>query len=818
MFIPEPKRAPVKPSNSWPVVYRWLATGTLVAYTAVGCQKVAAAPPPLERRRPLGLSFQTAETTAPRRFDIPAGSIDEAIVLFRKATGIHVSLANEGIARLAANSVAGLLNAQQALDQMLRGTGVHWRFSGPTAVVLELNTVAQSIEVSELASAISTSTAKYGEPLRDTPQTVDVVNQQVMAQQNTLALRDALRNVAGISIAAGEAGAQGDNLTVRGFSARNDLYIDGMRDFGSYYRDPFNLEEVEVVQGPSAATFGRGSTGGVVNQAAKMPGLLRSFSGTFDGGTDGTRRATVDLNAPVGALGKGAAFRLNLMGTEGGVAGRDVAKNRRYGIAPSLSFGLGTATHVTLSYLNQQADDIPDYGIPWLFNQPAPVARNNFYGFRDGGNYLRTRDNIATGRVEHDFSSHISIRNQTRYARYDRDVRITEPQILGTVTPATPLSAIVLNRNQLVSNSIEGFLANQTDVTVKFQTGSIRHTAVIGAELDREDSDPTRPRYTGVPTTSLLTPDENQAFTGVATINTIVRARSNSAAGYVIDTARLGSHWELNGSLRFDRFSSHYTQAVPPATAFNRLDDMRSWRGAVVYKPRTPVSVYISAGNSYNPSAESLSLSAGTANLPPEENRSYEGGVKWDLANPGLSLRAAAFRTDKLNAREPDPANSLLNVLAGQQRVQGFQAEMQGHLTPKWDAQAGYAYLDATVTSSNYYPAAVGARLANVPRHTFTFWHAYQLPSKFRIGAGGNFVGARSASSTAPFDPITGLVKQAPGYWVFNAMVERPIAEFATLHANVYNLADRYYYDQLHPSHVVLGQARSALIGIRFRF
>jgi catecholate siderophore receptor len=238
----------------------------------------------------------------------------------------------------------------------------------------------------------------------------------------------------------------------------------------------------------------------------------------------------------------------------------------------------------------------------------------------------------------------------------------------------------------------------------------------------------------------------------------------------------------------------------------------------VVYKPVTPVSIYASVGNSFNPSAESLSLSATTASLPPEENRTYELGAKWDLPNPGLSLRMALFQTDKLNAREPDPTNSLLNVLAGKQRVQGFQAEMSGHLTAKWDGQVSYAYLDATLRSSNFYPAAIGARLANVPRHTLSFWQTYRLPSYFRIGAGGSFVGARTSSSTAPFDPTTGLVKQAPGYWVFNAMVERPITEHATLHANVYNLADRYYYDQLHPAHIVLGPARSALIGIRFRF
>ncbi len=804
-------------AGCWPATYRWLATGTLVVYTAIGCHKVEAAPLHPLRTRPARFAFQAAAALPPQRFDIPAGTIQDAAQIFRKATNLEVGMTNDGIGQLATPGVSGVLTPSQALEQMLKNTGVHFRFTGATSVILELNSVAERVDVSASATALPTSISKYSEPIRDTPQTVNVVGQQVMAQQSTTTLRDALRNVAGISIAAGEGGAQGDNLTIRGFSARNDLYIDGMRDFGSYYRDPFNLEEVDVVQGPSASTFGRGSTGGVVNQATKMPNLLRAFSGTFDGGTDGTRRATADVNVPIAALGKGAAFRMNVMGTEGGVAGRDVAFNRRYGVAPSLSFGMGTATRFTLSYLNQQADDIPDYGIPWLLNQPAPVAHNNYYGFREG-NYLRTKDNIATLRAEHDFSSHISVRNQTRYARYLRDVQITEPQVLGTVTTATPLSAIVINRNQLASNSIEGFLANQTDVTIKFQTGAVKHTAVIGTELDREDSDPTRPRYTGVPTTSLLAPDDTQKFAGVATINTIVRARSNSASAYVIDTAKLGSHWELNGSFRFDRFNSHYTQAVPPVAAFNRLDHLPSWRGAVVYKPVTPVSIYASVGNSFNPSAESLSLSASTVSLPPEENRTYEVGAKWDLARPGLSLRTALFQTDKLNAREPDPTNSLLNVLAGKQRVQGFQADMSGHLSTKWDAQVGYAYLDATLRSSNFYPAAVGARLANVPTHTLTFWQTYQLPASFRIGAGGSFVGARTASSTVPVEPISGLVKQAPGYWVFNAMIDRQITEHATLHANVYNLADRYYYDQLHPSHIVLGPSRNALIGIRFRF
>ena len=269
-----------------------------------------------------------------------------------------------------------------------------------------------------------------------------------MQQQGVTTLRDALRNVAGISLAAGEGGAQGDNLTIRGFTARNDLFIDGMRDFGSYYRDPFNTQEVEVLQGPSSVTFGRGSTGGVVNQATKTPGLTRFISGDVDFGTDLTRRVTLDIDQPLPSLGKGAAFRLNLMGNEGNVAGRDVAENRRFGIAPSLALGLGTPTRWTFSYFHQNADDNPDYGIPWLFNGPAPVARNNYYGFKNG-NYLRTYDDIGTAKVEHDVNSHITLRNQVRYANYVRDVLITEAQIPAGVTLATPLSSITITRHEI---------------------------------------------------------------------------------------------------------------------------------------------------------------------------------------------------------------------------------------------------------------------------------------------------------------------------------------------------------------------------------
>jgi len=300
-----------------------------------------------------------------------------------------------------------------------------------------LRSVETTVEVTDKNAPLESSSPKYAGPLRNTPQSISVVPRQIMEAQGAMTLRDTLRNVAGISIAAGEGGSQGDNLTIRGFTARNDLFIDGMRDFGSYYRDPFNLEQVEVLQGPSSVTFGRGSTGGVVNQASKAPNLGRILSGDIVFGSDRTRRVTFDFNAPAPMLGPTAAFRLNIMGDEQNVAGRDVTENRRFGAAPTLALGLGTATRLTLSYLHQTANDIPDYGVPWLFNGPAPVNRTNYYGFKTG-NFLRTYDDIGTARVDHDFNSKVTLRNQARYANYVRNVQITEPQVLTPSLSTAP--------------------------------------------------------------------------------------------------------------------------------------------------------------------------------------------------------------------------------------------------------------------------------------------------------------------------------------------------------------------------------------------
>ncbi len=749
----------------------WVAVGVLMVSSAVGSEAHA------QNRNGASPPGQVQPALAVRRFDIASGSLDAVLQAFEAAGEVRVAVPNEGMRNVNSPGVTGVFTVEQALQQLLAGTGITYRFTSATTATLEFQIVASSVDVTANGTVLATSLPKYTEPLRDTPQSISVVSQEVMEEQGATTLRDALRNVAGISLAAGEGSSQGDNLTIRGFTARNDLFVDGMLDFGSYYRDPFNLQEVDVLQGPSLGDLRpRVHRRGCRNQAASKTPVMGAFiSGGFDFGTDLTRRLTIDIDKPLPALGPGSAFRLNVMGDEGNVAGCDVTENRRFGIAPSLALGLGTATRATFSYFHQDADDIPDYGVPWLFNGAAPVPRENYYGFKNG-NFLRTYDDIGTIKLEHDFNSKVTVRDQVRYANYVRDVLITEPQIL-TPSLSTPLSDLIVNRNELAANSTETYLDEQLDVTARLGTGFVKQTVIAGVEAGRETSDPVRPKYINVPTTSLLDPNPDDPFTATATPSSIVHTTSLSVGAYVLDTVKLGQKWDLTGGLRWDRFQTGYTQAVPPASAFNRLDELPTWRGAIVYKPVSIGSIYFDAGTSFNPSAESLSLSAANANLPPEKNKTYEFGTRRDLSHEKLSLRSAIFRTDKTNAREPDPNNPLLNVLAGNQRVDGFEFEVKGRLTSRWEVLSGYAYLDSRVVSSQYYPAAVGAQLANVPRHTFNLWTEYHLPRHWEIGTGGNFVSSRTASSTVPLDPTTGLVKEVPGYWVFNAMAKHPLNE-----------------------------------------
>ena len=845
--------------------------GTLAAYTAIGGTRSALAAAAKSDPGPA----PTRATLPLKRFDIPAGPLEEAIAAYEKATGLKVqnTLPSGMLTGFQSPGVVGLFREDEALRRLLTGTGLNFRAEDASTMVIG---VQAHDTVSVTASAAdSISLDKFTEPLIETPQSVSVVPRFVIQDQADSSLRDTLRNVPGISLAAGEAGAQGDNLTIRGFTARNDVFLDGIRDFGSYYRDSFDYEQVDVLEGPAGIQFGRGSTGGAVNQESKVPTAEKFENVEAQLGTDLTRRLTADLNSPLAGQLGGTAFRLNVMGEEAGVAGRDAAEIRRFGIAPSVSVGLNTKTVATLNYVHLREDDTPDYGIPWLFNKPAPADRHSYFGFPDE-NYLRTNDDILTLRVEHDFSPALNLHTIARAANYPREAQITEPQICSNASLSVPVGGVVaslptlaynsaiacpytvntpadeitqVNRNQIQTKSVEGILWDQTELAARFSTLGVKHDLTAGVEGGQEISNPRRYSYTinginTVPDTTLLDPNEAQPFSGAGYITSVVHTKSDSLGIYFIDTAKLGRLFELSGGVRWDRFNTHYSLYQPPPPAggtvtaavppIHRLDEQPSYRAALVYKPSTHGSLYFDYGTSWDPDAESLSLSVGlvNGNVAPEENTSYEAGAKWNFLDERLLMEGAWFRTEKDNAHETSPTNSNNIVAAGNQLVQGVQFSMIGRLPEGMDLVLGYAYLDSKVLDSQFFPTSVGYPLANVPRQTFNLFVTHRLPLRLNAGLGTNYVAARTASSTVPYVPtgftpnpngpgyiVTSVaMKQVPGYWAFNAMLKRPIGEKLELQANINNILNRYYIDLPHPSHLIPGAGASALIGINLRF
>ena len=653
---------------------------------------------------------------------------------------------------------------------------------------------------------------KLTQPLLDTPQTITEVPRALIDDEGVTSVRDALRNVPGVSIQAGEGGQQGDNLSIRGFNAQNDFYLDGMRDFGSYTRDPFNQQSIEVLEGPSSVLFGRGSAGGVINQVSKQPQLTPVTMATVQFGTDGTKRSTIDINRAI-PNSNGTAIRLNAMVDDGGIAGQDVTRNRRFGFAPEIAFGLGTDTRVTLDYFKEQQYDTPSYGIPWLNGKPAPVNTSNFYGYPDH-DHFRTDIDIGTVRVEHDFNDSFTVASQTRYGSYRRDLRVTEPLITGYTTsqdivPASvPLSAIKVSQHVIGLSSQETLLDHEDDATFRFKTGPLKHTLLAGIEVERQTSDPTR--YTiSQSKVNLLTPDTSTAYNLASPATSISGSTANNYAAFLTDTIQIGKHFQVIGGWRWDRFDSTFKQIIAPATHVTRDDDVPTWRAAVVYKPIENVSIYVSYGTSFDPSAEALSLSAATAAVAPEKTRNYEVGGKWDMFGSRLSVTGAVYDLAMTNVRETDPNNPTQDILAGNYRVRGFQVGVTGHITDNWQVFTGYSFNDAEVVSS---PNAkeLGHAPPNAPRHTFSTFTEYKLPwYKIELGGGINLTSSRTASST----PVTGttIIERAPGYVIGSLFAKMPINERLTAQVNIENVSNETYYDGLHPGHIIIGAGRSAL-------
>jgi catecholate siderophore receptor len=650
---------------------------------------------------------------------------------------------------------------------------------------------------------------KLPDPIKDTPQSITVIPEQVLDERAMFTLRDALRTVPGISLAAGEAGGrQGDNLTLRGFPAGNDIYIDGVRDLGQYSRDTFNLESVEVLKGPSSVLFGRGSTGGIINQVSKTPKLTPFYeiSGTVGSGPQG--RATLDFNQP---FGDAAALRLNLMGFKGDTPGRDLVTSERWGVAPSFGIGLNGPTRLIVSYFYQGDDNLPDYGLPYLRGGPAKVNTENFYGI-PSRDYEHDDVHIGTIRLEHDFNENIKFRSTLRFALVDRGSLISVPAIVGTPGPGDPLSTIQVSRTGIQRSQVDTSVLNTTEVVAKFNTRRFKHTLVAGFDASRENSDVRRYTFTGVPNTELLNPNADPDLSGMGRVKNFDGSSGATSVGvYAVDEMAITEQWKIMGGLRYDLFDAQFRNMFL-GQKLSRTDEALSPRAALVFLPTRWQTYYFSYGTSFNPSAEALVLALNNAGTEPEKNETFELGAKWDLLDGALGIRTAFFRTYKNNARTTDPVLGV-QVTDGKQRVQGAELEVVGRVLPGWNVWLSYAYLDSRVLESMDIQTGVpvqGKRLANVPEHSASLWTTYDITPQWQVGGGAVFVDKRYAN--------TDNLNVVPSYVRGDLTAAyRPIKPLE-LRFNVINVSDERYFDAIHPSHVIPGNARTFLLTGTWRF
>ena len=734
-----------------------------------------------------------------------------------------------------------------------------------TAITLDATSVDGKAEPASTDYKVEkASSQKYTAPLVDTPRSVTVIPQQVIKDTNALTLQDALRTVPGITFGAGEGGnPQGDRPFIRGFDAQGDTYLDGVRDTGAQTREIFAIESVEVAKGPNSAVGGRGAAGGTINLVSKRAHLGNSLDGAWTWGSDQTQRYTFDGNYQFSDT---VAGRLNLMTHESNVAGRDKVNYDRWGIAPSLAFGLGTATRVNLDYYHLESDDLPDSGIPYSIPTAGSAARtsahpskpydggdsDNFYGLTDR-DFRKSRVDIATFAIEHDLTDALTIKNTFRHGNSMQDYILTQPDdSKGNVNNGS----VWRRANTRVGNT--STTTNQTDLFGEFYLGGLKNSFSTGIELSREESE--RETYnvdtdtvpggaantnctpgmigatSGYNCTSLSNPNPDDPWNGAISRNYAgTNTKSNTRAIYVFDTLELSPQWLLNMGLRYDHFDTQYrgynadgSTAVSSKGIVSKGKDTSEFvtgQLGLVWKPAdngsiyvsyatsaTPPGAYLGEGMEGNPLGNTTDRSGNllSSDMEPEETTNYEIGTKWDLFNERLSLAAALFRTEKENARVQVNTTTYENV--GETRVQGIELSASGKITDKWQVFAGYTYMEARQIDGGPLGAANdGNQLPNTPNNSASLWTTYSITPKLTVGGGAFYV-----------DDVYGSVANTTmvdSYVRYDAMAAYKLTKNVDLQLNVQNLTDKVYYDKAFSTHFANQAAgRTALLTTSVHF
>ena len=714
-------------------------------------------------------------------------------------------------------------------------------------------------EESETPKVDRVQSPKFTQPLLDTPQTIAVVSREVLAQQGATTLSQALRNTPGVTFLLGENGRTdtGDSIFMRGFDTQGSIFIDGIRDLGSVTRDTFNTEQVEIAKGPAGPDNGRSAASGYVNLASKVPTDDSFSAGSASYGTASNARITGDLNHRL--EGRDAAFRLNVMGQDGSVDGRDFIERRGWAVAPSLAFGLEGDTRSYFYLLHTEQDNTPDGGVPTVglegfYNPafdtgganagvvPARADRGNFYGF--ASDFEDIRGTMFTARFEHDFNERVTLRNTSRYGTLRQFYVLTGVNALTVIDPDP--NAWTVARTRQAKFQENRLLTNQTNVTANLAWGSTAHAVTAGLEyIDEEQFNRSylAASLGAAPAANLYRPNRNDPLPGYAPepSGAYARGETRTVGVYAFDTVSFADRWQATAGIRFDSYETDYDAVLSStANSFPTLpvgtlvpvrlksdDTLFSYKVGLVFKPGDNGSIYLSHAISQQPPGGgnfNLSLNANNVNNPnldPTEGRNLELGTKWELRDGALALTAAVYRSESRNELTPDPVDPTIFLQLGKRSVEGLELGLVGKLTDRWEISGGVAKMKTEVERG--LANQNGLQITWSPELTFTSWTTYHLPFGVSIGGGIRYVDSvirPVSSNNTPPPPDQTNMRGAPDYWVVDAMASYEVNDHVTLQLNGYNLTDELYVATLNNSgaRYMPGAPRSALLTVNFSF
>ncbi|MEH3036537.1 MAG: TonB-dependent siderophore receptor [Sphingomonas adhaesiva] len=643
-----------------------------------------------------------------------------------------------------------------------------------------------------------TALAKVPAPLRDVPQSIAVVTAEVLRDQRALSVQDALKNVPGVGFSSGD--GQRDQVTIRGFSAIADQFVDGFRDDGLYFRDLSNVERIEVIKGPAAVLYGRGSSGGLINRVTRKPdgdvtsvtlsaGSYDNYRGEFDLGR-------LDADSGIGVRVTGAHQESDSFRAQGVL--------RRTALAPSFVFGRGKDTSLLIQadYLVDRR--VNDFGIPAVNGRPVNVDPSTYYGAANARDADAVRSEVLSQAVTflHRFSADLSFRNGFRRYDYGLRRRNTQPSAVNAAAGTVTLSHGGIDRDE------EGW-SNQAELTQTLRLAGMRHTVLYGIEIARQVKDARTIATRIVATTALVRPVNPVVDNATFTILSASQLNRLDTTGlYVQDMADLGHGVKALVGLRYDDYRQRTEQRLPGQTPLARTDRNWSPRAGLVFQPDDAQSYYASWSRSFQPSAEQFGLAANNTDIAPEETVNREIGAKYTLLGGRLNVQAAGFVLKRTGIKGTDPTTNRIQPI-GTQRTRGVELSAQLDLTTGTKAIAGYSHLDATVVASAT-PSLVGKRATLTPQHQANLFVTQTIAQRFGIGAGGNYVGDRWA------DPANTTV--LPGFVTADALAWADIGP-VRLQVNGYNLFDRRYIVSGHGTSPLLnmpGTPRTVMVTARF--